>query len=242
MNLPLKPKTRLQHLKSIIKTWLEDRFAAGAALMEIRDDKLWMEDHDSFEEFCQKEYNLQHTQAYGIIRAYEVKAALGNSAIAEKLTNEGQARELGKVDEEDREEVLEEAAKSGKVTAKSIKEAAEKREIQLDKLGSPIPEEILQDWQRAEQVSPIMHKLSEIRSYVKRGLDDEDLILAEINQQVIADLNNAYRFMKNIAPYSVCPTCQGLQRDSCRLCKKRGFISKFLYDAAIPEELKAMKR
>ena len=67
---------------------------------------------------CKENSGSSGLQAYRLIDAVEVKASLGNTPqIGDKITNEGQARQLVDVPPEKRAEVVEEAAKDGKVTA-----------------------------------------------------------------------------------------------------------------------------
>ena len=94
----------------------------GRALLEIRVSRLYRDTHSTFEEFCREEFGMKRQRAYQLI---EAASTVAESPECQKfLTSESQARELAKVEPEARAEVIQRAAESGKVTAKSIKDAA----------------------------------------------------------------------------------------------------------------------
>jgi len=117
--------SRFEVLKHQIKSWWDDRFKVGEALLEIREQKLYRADYETFDEFCESEYGFKRAHAYRLIEFADVKASVQMSPIGDKLVRESQARALAPVPEEKRVEVLTEAAKApGPVTAKRITEAA----------------------------------------------------------------------------------------------------------------------
>lgn len=230
-------ETRFDVLKSRIKKGLNTAFQVGLALMEIRDLKLYRVDFDSFEAFCKKEYEIERAHAYRLIEASEIKM----SPIGDKIENEAQARALAHVPLEEREEVMDKVEKGGKVTAAAIKEAAAKKVIELDKEGHPIPEEILEDWRRAESFSEVIRKVSEVRVALAKGLEDQDVVFAEVKNGTLADLHAIYTALKCVVPHAVCTSCQGRNRKKCSLCKGRGFISSFAWKTFVPEEIRKMR-
>lgn len=122
-----KQPSRYEQLKHTVKTWVQDRFAVADALKEIRDEKLYQKDYATFEECCEAEFGLKHSQAYGLIAASNLKESLPPQ-LRTSLKNEGQARALAEVKESSRPAVLKRVAKSGTVTAKAITEATKPRE------------------------------------------------------------------------------------------------------------------
>lgn len=99
----------------------------GDALLKIRDARLYRASHASFEAYCREKWGMTRRRADQLIEASAVVIGLASENNCSHLVTESQARELAKVPEEARAEVLKEAAESGPVTAKSIKAAAEKR-------------------------------------------------------------------------------------------------------------------
>lgn len=247
-------QSRYEVLKEKVRTWWEDRSKVGAALQEIRDQKLYKHEHETFEDFCKQEYGFERAHAYRLIGFAEVKATIEMSPIGDKVTRESQARALAPVPEEKRVEVLEETAKTGPVTAKRITETATKLEtetvkaaklkesVHLDKIGYPIPETILDDWQRAEEFLEVLAKITQVKSVVKSALEDKDVVFSEVNNTVLSTLTNAYDDLKRVLPYAVCTTCQGRTPKKCTTCKGRGFISKFFFQTCIPEEVRNIRK
>lgn len=121
-----------------VKEGLKTALDVAAALMELRDDKLYLDTNETFEEFCQIVLGIERAHAYRLIGAAEVKESLPKR-IADKITNERQARALVSVPEEHRVEVIKKAAENGPVTEGTIRAAAE---VVLEKQMSPMGDTI----------------------------------------------------------------------------------------------------
>lgn len=113
------------------------------ALWEIKTRQLWRESgYASFASYCAERHGWAKTYGYDMANCGAVLAALPdsamaeNSAIAENL-NECQIRALAKVPEPDRAEVLERAAKNGKVTAKAIRAAVAPAPVEPEREERP---------------------------------------------------------------------------------------------------------
>jgi len=236
--------SRYEILKDKIRTWWQDRFKVGEALMEIRDSKLYKDEHPTFEDFCESEYGFKRAHAYRLIGFAEVKQDVKMSPIGDKIT-ESQARALGPVPPEKRAELLDSVAENGKgtVTAKSISAAVKKADKpkHLDKIGYPIPDEIYDDWREAEAFNDTIKTLHRIKLRVEDALENRELIFREVTNSTVADLTNAYQALNSVLPYSVCPTCQGHNRKTCLLCKQRGWLSKFAYEHYVPKKTRQIR-
>lgn len=105
---------------------------ARLALKKIWEERLYISaGHATFEDYCRVRWGWSRQRGYQIIEFADVVSALP-AECQPLVDNERKARELAKVPEEARAEVLKEAAESGPVTAKSIKAAAEKRKAEPD--------------------------------------------------------------------------------------------------------------
>ena len=124
---------------------MESFKAVGRALVQVRDSRLYRATHATFEEYCRERWQMDRTYAYRIIEGAKIAdemLPIGN------IPTEAAAREIAKVEPGQRAEVLQSAAASGKVTAKSIREASKPKQEQ------PGPTPIIQDAQtRAYSVS-----------------------------------------------------------------------------------------
>jgi len=249
-------RTRYYECKDIIRENLVACFDVGAALLEIRDSKLYREDFETFEEFCSTTYRIGRSSAYRLIEASEVRADL-TPAQAELVTNESQARALSAVPPEKREEVLSKAAANGPVTAASIEEAAKpppkpkvaKDPIELDKTGFPIPAKLLPLWHRASDVQKLLTGVSRVRTALRDAQEQDDLLWRPVAgkgrdaswSRLQSNLDNAYATIGLAMPYAVCPTCQGHLTDRCASCQERGFVSEFWYKNNLDADSKKVR-
>jgi hypothetical protein len=236
---------RYQKLKIQIRNWWDDRFKTGEALREIRDNKLYQREYDTFEEFCIEEFDLKHSQAYRLIEAANVKEGLKTSPMGDKITNERQARALAEAPPEKRVEVLETVVNTGPVTAKRIAQAVAETDqkpkdeaVLTDKIGRAIPEDLRAEWQRAETVGKRLRSLArEIKNTVEQGFSGakqdklKDPIYAEVGNTIIAEAGALAYTLDSIIPYVLCPTCSGRLSKNCTLCRQRGWISRFLWNS-----------
>ena len=102
----------------------------GDALLKIRDARLYRASHSSFEAYCREKWGMTRRRADQLIEASAVVIGLASENNCSQLVTESQARELAKVPEDARAEVLKEAAQASPVTAKAIKAAAQKRNVE----------------------------------------------------------------------------------------------------------------
>ena len=150
---------RLTVLEPIIREGMASFVEVGQALLEISDKRLYRATHSTFKEYCKDRWEMSAQRAYQLCEAAEaVKALPEKSTIVDKITTESQARELAKVPEAKRVEVLESAvsksAKRGKpLTAASIKEAAEESEVDADDVTSTEPKQA--GWQDSDPAKPV---------------------------------------------------------------------------------------
>ena len=121
-------------------------------------------------------------------------------------------------------------------------EPAPKSQTIKDKVGREVPEKIIELWNRALcDTRPLLTDLSRIKSALTDAVKNNDLVYAEVNYQaILAHLENAYVQLQVTIPYAVCPSCQGKLLKTCVLCKGRGYISKHLWDAGVPDSLKRL--
>jgi hypothetical protein len=232
--------------------WLE----LGKALWKIRENKLYeITDHKTFESYCQQRWGFKRSHALQLCHNYEELKGREKSAVADgnsesvptsELSSRA-ARALATVPEEQREEVLTEASKNGKPTAKTIKEAAENVTvadvIERDQVGHEIPTPAMPTWERRDEVKDHLYHLSKLRSWAKELQKTSDPFFSEVNlQELYTSFCNAYRNLKQAVPYSICGVCQGQAPKTCTLCHGRGMISKFSYEHHLPELTKSMMR
>jgi hypothetical protein len=102
----------------------------GAALLTIRDSRLYRQNYATFEDYCRERWGIKHSRAYQLMDAAGVMRNL--STIVEVLpANEAQVRPLAQLAPNEQREVWQEAvetAPNGKVTAAHIQQVIETRQ------------------------------------------------------------------------------------------------------------------
>ncbi len=114
---------RLAELEPIIERHILGFKECGKALAEVSDRRLYRGTHSTFKEWVEAKYEMTAARAYQLIEASEVIRALPPE-MSTMVDNERQARELAKVEPEKRAKVIEVASSKGKITAKTIRQAA----------------------------------------------------------------------------------------------------------------------
>lgn len=96
--------------------------AVGLALYRIRDSQSYKHKYSTFEDYCQERHGWTRQRGNQLIDAAKVVGTLTTNV---DTLNEAQARELGRVPEPLRAEVLEHASEGGHLTADKIRRARE---------------------------------------------------------------------------------------------------------------------
>lgn len=114
--------------EEVIDRGLATFVEVGLALMEIRDGRLYLESHETFDEYCRERWSMSNRHANRLVEAAEVMGALPGPM---GPTTERQARALAplKDDPEIMAEAWSEAVaeSNGKPTAAAVEKAVEKR-------------------------------------------------------------------------------------------------------------------
>ncbi len=124
--VPVAPARSLEQCEAVIERGLRTFLEVGAALLEIRDGRLYRQDYGTFEDYCRDRWGFSRVQAHRLIEASEVVAMLPIGDTTHLPRNEAQARELARIpDPAERARVWQEVTeKHGeKVTAADIRRA-----------------------------------------------------------------------------------------------------------------------
>jgi len=146
--LTRKQATRLAELEAIIHSGLKTFCEVGSALAELNRERLHIETHSNFGDYCLEVFGISKTHAHRLINAAEVfKNVVTVSPIGYTApTNEGQLRELAKVEPAEQAEVWQEVVETvATPTAKAIKAVVEKRAEPKPDKPKPTRKEIAAD-------------------------------------------------------------------------------------------------
>jgi len=115
--------------EAIIAQGLKTFYAVGTALLTIRDQRLYRQDHSTFEEYCAARWNIARRMAYRLMDAATVVDDVSNwtqtdtSTNVELPQNEAQARPLATLPPDQRAAAWQtavETAPEGRVTAAHV--------------------------------------------------------------------------------------------------------------------------
>jgi N6-adenosine-specific RNA methylase IME4 len=87
---------RLAELESVIERHVRGFLEVGRALLEVRNDKLYLLSHSTFEAWVQMRFAISRRRAYELIAATEVDANLRGRGLKAVPSSEREARELAK--------------------------------------------------------------------------------------------------------------------------------------------------
>lgn len=123
-------ESRLCELESIIQRNLNSFYEIGMALMEVRDNRLYRAEYDTFEQYCRERWQFGKRVAYQYIESVKVIENVRHGAQTNiEPVNERQTRPLAKLPAKEQREVWQEAvetAPDGKVTAKHVESVVAK--------------------------------------------------------------------------------------------------------------------
>lgn len=113
----------LAELEGVIAEGLKTFVDVGSALLRIRDERLYRTESATFEGYCRERWGFSDGRARQLIGAAQTVTTVTVEGLPAP-TNEGQARELARVPEEDRAEVWQQTleATDGRPTASAIRE------------------------------------------------------------------------------------------------------------------------
>jgi hypothetical protein len=113
---------RLTEAEGVIERGLGTFVEVGAALMSIRDERLYRVEYGTFEDYCRERWGFSRSRTYQMIDAASVVQAVSTIVDTPIPATESQARELTGLAPDVAAEVMQVAAATGKVTAATIRE------------------------------------------------------------------------------------------------------------------------
>ena len=137
--LSVVEQSELSRLESIIEKNLKSFYEVGIALTKIRDQRLYRERYDTFQEYCKFQWDISRPRAYQLIGAAEVQNNL--STVVDRLLPERILRPLTSLSSDKQVEIIEKLRKSspdGEIIGREVRYAVnqikkEKRKILKEK-------------------------------------------------------------------------------------------------------------
>ena len=227
----------VQNLAKIETEMKNAKLFFATALAVIRDDKLFECEFDSFDSYCKARWGYTRQRAEQIISGGQAVASLPMT-MQTLFANHRQNHALAAVPAPQRVAVVQQAAKQGPLTARSIGAAARQ-------LAAPAPElepqDVAPDADDLIQAAIAAHKMARAEESVLRGVLDRLRAIPERSrvylcmESIEARLRGAAWEIKHSAPAQYCPFCGG--DATCDVCHGTGYVTQAIYDMA-PAELK----
>ena len=155
----------LPDLEAVIERGQQTFYEVGAALLTIRDRRLYREAHATFEDYCRERWDFSRPRAYQLIDAAQVTGLLSTTVDTPLPASESQARELAPLKDEPEavaavwQEVTEHAEETGeKITAAAV------RAVVREHLEPPEPESAARAETQSVVTIPIPARLSGLKS------------------------------------------------------------------------------
>jgi len=105
-----------------------------------------------------------------------------------------------------------------------------------DERERPIPPDLLEMWNRRQEVRDLAALVSRVRVALRDAQDGNDPLWSEINfGSALAHLDMAYKEIAAAEPWCVCPMCQGI---GCNACKGRGLMGKYRFENVVPKNMR----
>lgn len=132
MTAPLSTRRKLSTVQAVRKAELEITIGqhiasfrvAGEALWEIKEEKLYADQYDTFSEYMEERWGFTERRGYQLIKA--AKVAKTTEQVVQ-IPNEATAREIAKLDDpKDQKKAARILAKADEVNATTAREAVEK--------------------------------------------------------------------------------------------------------------------
>lgn len=214
---------RLEHLETLINKGMKAFLEVGSALAEIQSNRLYRAQYLTFEDYCQTRWGFTASRGRQLISAVEAIASLPEDL--PQPENAAQAEALAAIDEDERggvwRDALEEAEiEDRNVTARDIREAAERRaNNSLEKsLGEANIDEVKQLF---KQLLTSIDSCADMAQQLSKTSAEAWLLTS--GSALLKHIRDARDHVMSARPAAVCPECGG---EGCKKCHQTGWVNK----------------
>lgn len=209
----------------------------GPLLVESKQERIWEEGgFNSLKEWIEKEIGISRSWAYELMG--KVQNQLPETSETSEKTQNDTCPVTGHAS------VEKEHFTKGKPSIRpniSSEKSDKTEEVRLDSVGRKIPEQIVNYWERRDEVNAILTEISRLKTLIESAKRSDDMLWREVTgQDAVNALVRAYDEVKLALPYAVCPYCHGLTLNECQHCRGKGWMSRFAWKTFVPEEMKQL--
>ena len=109
-------------------------------------------------------------------------------------------------------------------------------QFEKDADGTRIPPEILDTWNRRDEIKELLEMQRELRRRIKAAVEAQDPLVAKFARSwwptVDAAAETICKHLAWAVPELVCPVCQGITTDGCKYCGGSGLVSRKFTEVA----------
>jgi hypothetical protein len=219
----------LKRCETMIHNSIKSFMDCGTALREIKEKKLYLQSHETFEDYIHERWGHSRSWAYQLIQVNECAQELPKVKIREIPSARAYHPLTNIVDKEVRDRVWTKAvaeaeeqgvAVSEAIVKRHVKEEVERKEPKpklVDANGVRVPEKLRKGWTskayRLGQHHAGMVARAANMLPIGVGRRAEAIRLSDEIRQLFAD----------VQPYAVCPGCGG---QKCGWCNNQGYMAK----------------
>jgi len=218
-------------LEAIIANGEAAFIQTGRALFRIRDEQLYTDGYETFEDYCAIRWGWTRSRAYQLIRAVQVADQI-KDATGEVPATERVARALLQVPDNLRPDVWAKAksqAGDAAITVEHIVAVKPKKRKRTRK-AKTTPSQIdtdafgdMEEWNR--QLAAVEVQLEKLESLPDGPWLDETTLGIIRDQAAVAAWT-----IRKWEGFAICPSCSG---KCCEKCRQTGFMPEAQYDLAI---------
>jgi hypothetical protein len=251
--------TRLRECEDKIDRSLRSFVDIGDALLEIRESRLYRDEHTTFERYCQARWNITKSRANQLISASRLVENLENEDANGVLpSSESVARELQRADADRQHDVWSQAVSSAPrganneavVTARHVRETIEQLttgttprpptdESPRDGAGEQIPECVLPEYETGLELGRIASEVTQVAAKVRQMEGQRGMSLVS-HQEIDRLLQQVREEIRFGAFHVVCPGCFGtgaiFDGNPCTNCRETGYLNRRMHAMHQPEQ------
>ena len=251
--------TRLRECEDKIDRSLRSFVDIGDALLEIRESRLYRDEHTTFERYCQERWNITKSRANQLISASRLVQNLESSDSAGVLpSSESVARELQRVEGTRVGDVwnrVVETAPVGSnneavVTARHVRETIEQLTTGTtprpptdgslrDADGAEIPECVVPEHETGLELGRVAAEVSQVAAKVRHMEGRRGMALVS-HQEIGRLLQQVHEEIRFGAFHVVCPGCFGtgaiFDGTPCTNCRETGYLNRRMHAMQQPDQ------
>ena len=247
----------VKQLSGELQIYAKSRSRTMELTVAIFKTGLWSQTHTSFVDFLMDRFSIQKSYAYLLIKSAKIadenpetpveneRQARAHASAENNGTSEPQKSEptTKSTPRSNTEQNSSDGGNRNSVKPES-KATKKEEEVQLDKVGTPIPMEALPYWNRQQEVQDILSQISKLKGKVVRAREGQDALWMVIDNFVSERFDQLHSVISQAKPFTVCTQCMGspsMQPNGCSFCHSTGLISKWKWDTCSPKEMKEIR-